>query len=158
MTAEGAPNAAGRPLPRNALIALAAWVVAGIVYVVARGRDSEFAMFWAFGLAFGFVLQRARFCFASAFRDIFLLGHARNMKGVLLGLAVGALGFGLLMSQQIPNTSLSIYPSTATFSPWASIPLWVGCSSAWAWSWPVAACRGASTAWARVTSRPGSRS
>jgi uncharacterized membrane protein YedE/YeeE len=117
MTAEGAPNAAGRPLPRNALIALAAWVVAGIVYVVARGRDSEFAMFWAFGLAFGFVLQRARFCFASAFRDIFLLGHARNMKGVLLGLAVGALGFGLLMSQQIPNTSLSIYPSTANVLP-----------------------------------------
>jgi uncharacterized membrane protein YedE/YeeE len=56
-------------------------------------------MYWAFGLAFGFVLQRARFCFASAFRDLFLLGHGRTMRGVLVGLAVGALGFGLVMSR-----------------------------------------------------------
>ena len=73
--------------------------------------------FWAFGLAFGFVLQRARFCFASAFRDIFLLGHARNMKGLLLGLAVGAIGFGIVMSRQVPLTSLGIYPPSANVLP-----------------------------------------
>ena len=117
MTVERAPKAVRPSVTTNVWVASVAWVVAGVVYVVARGRDTEFAMFWVFGLAFGFVLQRARFCFASAFRDIFLLGHARNMKGVLLGLAVGSVGFGLLMSQQVPNTALPIYPSTANVLP-----------------------------------------
>ena len=70
----------------NSTLALIAWATAAGVYVTAHTVDTEFSMFWVFGLAFGFVLQRGRFCFASAFRDIFLLGHARNMKGVLMGL------------------------------------------------------------------------
>ena len=77
---------------RNTGLAVTAWATAAVVYVAAHAVDTEFSMFWVFGLAFGFVLQRARFCFASAFRDIFLLGHARTMKGVLLGLAVGSVG------------------------------------------------------------------
>ena len=117
MIIELAQSAVRRSLATNVLIALATWVIAVIVYAFARNWDSEFAMFWAFGITFGFVLQRGRFCFASAFRDIFLLGHARNMKGVLFGLAVGSVGFGLLMSQQVPNTALSIYPSTANVLP-----------------------------------------
>ena len=86
---------------RNTTLALIAWAMAVVVYVVAHAADTEFSMFWVFGLAFGFVLQRGRFCFASAFRDIFLLGHARTMKGLLLGLAVGAVGFGLVMGRQV---------------------------------------------------------
>ncbi len=101
----------------NAARAVTVWVAAVVVYLVARAADTEFSMFWVFGLAFGFVLQRARFCFASAFRDILLLGHARNMKGVLLGLAVGAVGFGLVMSRQVPMTSLGIYPPSANVLP-----------------------------------------
>lgn len=101
----------------NTILALTAWAAAAVVYVVARAQDTEFAMFWVFGLAFGFVLQRARFCFASAFRDIFLLGHARNMKGLLLGLAVGSVGFALVMSRQVPLTGLGIYPPSANVLP-----------------------------------------
>ena len=101
----------------NTVLGLTAWAVAAVVYVAAHAVDTEFSMFWVFGLAFGFVLQRARFCFASAFRDIFLLGHARNMKGLLLGLAVGSVGFGLVMSRQVPMTSLGIYPPSANVLP-----------------------------------------
>ncbi|MDH3422630.1 MAG: YeeE/YedE family protein [Gemmatimonadota bacterium] len=97
--------------------AVAAWGVAGIIYVATHQFDTQFAMYWAFGLAFGFVLQRARFCFASAFRDLFLLGHGRNMKGVLVGLAVGSLGFGLVMSRQVPMTFLGILPPSANVLP-----------------------------------------
>ena len=113
-TVIGPPSARGN---RNAALALTAWAFAVVVYVVAHAADTEFSMFWVFGLAFGFVLQRARFCFASAFRDIFLLGHARNMKGLLLGLAVGAVGFGLVMGRQVPMTSLGIYPPSANVLP-----------------------------------------
>ncbi len=101
----------------NTALGLTAWAAAAVVYLVAHAVDTEFSMFWVFGLAFGFVLQRARFCFASAFRDIFLLGHARNMKGVLLGLAVGSVGFALVMSRQVPLTGLGIYPPSANVLP-----------------------------------------
>ena len=98
-------------------MALTAWAVAVVVYMAAHAADTGFSMFWVFGLAFGFVLQRARFCFASAFRDIFLMGHSRNMRGLLLGLAVASVGFGLVMSQQMPMTSLGVYPPSANVLP-----------------------------------------
>ena len=104
-------------MTKNSTLALIACATAAGVYVAAHTVDTQFAMFWVFGLAFGFVLQRGRFCFASAFRDIFLLGHARNMKGVLVGLAVGAVGFGVVMSRQVPLTSLGIYPPSANVLP-----------------------------------------
>lgn len=98
-------------------LALVAWLAAGGVYVAAHSVDTQFSMFWVFGLAFGFVLQRSRFCFASAFRDVFLMGHARTMKGLLLGLAVASVGFGMVMSRQVPLTSLGVYPPSANVLP-----------------------------------------
>ncbi len=102
---------------RNAIFAAAAWALAAAVFAWSHGTNPQLSMFWAFGLAFGFVLQRGRFCFASAFRDLFLLGHGRNMKGVLLGLAIASVGFGLVMSRQVPMTSLGIVPPTANVLP-----------------------------------------
>lgn len=96
---------------------LLAALCAFVILLVVAQFDGQMALFWAFGLAFGFVLQRSRFCFASAFRDVFLLGHGRNMKGVLVGLAVATLGFASLMSKQIPNPSLGILPTTANVLP-----------------------------------------
>ena len=107
----------GSGTARNAALGLTAWAVAALIYVVAHAADVEFSLNWAFGLAFGFVLQRSRFCFASAFRDIFLLGHGRNMKGLLLGLAVASIGFGLVMSRQVPMTFLGILPPSANVLP-----------------------------------------
>lgn len=101
----------------NAVRAISAWTAAAVVFVVAHNADTQFSMFWTFGLAFGFVLQRGRFCFASAFRDLFLLGHGRNMKGVLLGLAVASVGFGLVMARQVPLTTLGFDPPTANVLP-----------------------------------------
>jgi len=101
----------------NAWKAGVAWALAAAVFVAAHRVDTQFSMYWAFGLGFGFVLQRARFCFASAFRDLFLLGYGRNMKGVLVGLAVGSIGFGLVMSRQVPMTFLDILPPSANVLP-----------------------------------------
>ena len=107
---------AGAP-SRDALRAVAAWTLAAVVLILAYRVDTQFARFWAFGLAFGFVLQRGRFCFASAFRDLFLLGHGRNMKGVLLGLAVASVGFAIVMARQVPITTLGFLPPTANVLP-----------------------------------------
>jgi len=102
---------------KNVTYAVVAWGMAGVIYIATHRTDTQFAMYWAFGLAFGFVLQRARFCFASAFRDLFLLGYGRNMKGVLVGLGVASLGFGLVMSRQVPMAFLGILPPSANVLP-----------------------------------------
>ncbi|MCB0182774.1 MAG: YeeE/YedE family protein [Caldilineaceae bacterium] len=88
-----------------------------VILLIVSAFDGEMGTFWAFGLAFGFVLQRSRFCFASAFRDIFLLGHGRNMKGVLIGLAVATLGFAAFMAKQVPNPALGMVPPAANILP-----------------------------------------
>lgn len=114
----GATAASGtKGASRKALHAMVAWALAGAVFVGAHGVDTQFSMYWGFGLAFGFVLQRGRFCFASAFRDLFLLGHGRTMKGVLMGLAVASVGFGIVMSRQVPVTTLGFDPPSANILP-----------------------------------------
>jgi hypothetical protein len=98
-------------------IGLLALAVAIVILLVANWIDKRMALFWTFGLAFGFVLQRSRFCFTSAFRDIFLLRHGRTLKGVLVGLAVATVGFSVLMSRQVPNTTLGVLPPEANVLP-----------------------------------------
>lgn len=123
MSSNVTPSA--RPAATSGIFALApnirmgilALFVAAAIVLVAAAIDSGMAIFWTFGLAFGFVLQRSRFCFASAFRDIFLLRHGRNMRGVLVGLAVATVGFAVLMSRQVPNPSLGILPPSANVLP-----------------------------------------
>jgi uncharacterized membrane protein YedE/YeeE len=104
-------------LAPNIRMGILALLVATVVVLLGAAVSSEMAVFWAFGLAFGFVLQRSRFCFASAFRDIFLLRHGRSMRGVLVGLAVATVGFAVLMARQVPNPSLGIVPPSANILP-----------------------------------------
>lgn len=96
---------------------LIAALIAVAILLIANNIDGQMGLFWTFGLAFGAVLQRSRFCFASAFRDIFLLRHARNMKGVMAGLAVATAGFALVMSQEVPNAALGLLPTQAHILP-----------------------------------------
>ncbi|MCB0081753.1 MAG: YeeE/YedE family protein [Caldilineaceae bacterium] len=96
---------------------LAASAAALVILFIAGQFGNQMGLFWTFGLAFGFVLQRSRFCFASAFRDIFLLGHGRTMKGLLIGLVVATLGFALFMSKLVPNPALGILPPDANVLP-----------------------------------------
>ena len=72
----------------NLALGVAAAAAAFVVLMQTASSDRLLGVFWLFGLGFGFVLQRSRFCFASAFRDLFLLGDARVMKGIIAGLAV----------------------------------------------------------------------
>lgn len=65
------------------------------------------ALLWFFGLLFGFVLQRSRFCFAAAFRDIFIIGNTALTRAVIVGLIVGTLGF-LLLEALTPTTELIV--------------------------------------------------
>lgn len=104
-------------LPPHIRMGIMALLAAVVVTFLATAVSGEMGVFWVFGLAFGFVLQRSRFCFASAFRDIFLLRHGRAMRAVLMGLAVATAGFGVLMMRQVPNPALGFLPPSANVLP-----------------------------------------
>ena len=80
-------------------------------------ENSNNAIFWLVGLTFGVIIQRSRFCFTAAFRDLFLLGQTRMMKGVLIGLAVCTVGFAMVMSNVYPNPGFGSPPVDANIIP-----------------------------------------
>ncbi|MBI50019.1 MAG: hypothetical protein CL781_01640 [Chloroflexi bacterium] len=93
------------------LILLIVLVIAGITDAVGA------AVYWIAGIAFGVTVQRSRFCFTSAFRDYFLLGQTRILKGILVGLAIATVGFALVMSTVVPNPGFGAAPSDANVLP-----------------------------------------
>lgn len=112
------------PISRQRLAELFVLAVSILVLGLASRVDREWSLFWFFGLAFGFVLQRSRFCFASAFRDLFLLRHGRVMKGILAGMLVATLGFTVLMTELLPNPLPGLLAPQAHISPLAlSLPV-----------------------------------
>ena len=108
---------AWHPKSTSLAMGLGAAAAAFVILLATAASDRLLAVFWLFGLAFGFVLQRSRFCFASAFRDLFLLGDARVMKGILAGLAVATVGFTVLMARMVPDTGFGSLPPGASVLP-----------------------------------------
>ena len=51
---------------------------------------------WLFGLAVGFILQRARICFTAALRDPVLFGMTELSRALILSLMITTVGFALL--------------------------------------------------------------
>lgn len=105
------------------LLALAATI---LIAILAQGVKPSFAVMWLFGLAFGFILQRSRFCFASAFRDLFLLKEGRVMKAILGGMMVATVGFALVMYSLLPNLSPGKFPTYAGVTPLGGQVLFAG--------------------------------
>ncbi|MBI2324862.1 MAG: YeeE/YedE family protein [Chloroflexi bacterium] len=79
--------------------------------------DGRLPALWSLGIAAGFALQRSRFCFASAFRDLFLFGSARIMKAILLGLGVASAGFAVIMRGAVPFAENGALPPEAHILP-----------------------------------------
>jgi hypothetical protein len=93
----------------------AAVVAAGVL--LALFSSVQLGVMWAIGLAFGFILQRSRLCFASAFRDLWLMRDGRNMKAILAGVAVALGGFALLMQKAVPDATTGALPNQAHVAP-----------------------------------------
>lgn len=51
---------------------------------------------WIFGMGFGYVLQRSRFCFAASFRDLIVLKNSALMRAVIIAMIISTIGFFLL--------------------------------------------------------------
>ncbi len=99
---------------------------AGVALILWGSRlDPEFGVFGALGLGFGVVLQRSRFCFTAAFRDLLQFRSGRTMEGVIIGMAVATAGFGAHMYNLLPNPFLGPVAPEAHATP-VSLALVVG--------------------------------
>lgn len=56
-------------------------------------RDVKLGLFWMTGLAFGFILQRSRFCFTASMRDPYLTGSTSVTRAVLIAFAITSIAF-----------------------------------------------------------------
>lgn len=65
-----------------------------IVFGIFLGSlKASLAAKWVFGIAFGFVLQRSRFCFTASMRDPVLTGSTSLTRAVIIAIAVATVGF-----------------------------------------------------------------
>ncbi|SHK23851.1 hypothetical protein SAMN02745227_01860 [Anaerobranca californiensis DSM 14826] len=55
-------------------------------------------LYWLFGILFGFVLQRSRFCITAGFRDIFLIRNTTVTRAVIICLGISTLLFAFIIS------------------------------------------------------------
>jgi uncharacterized membrane protein YedE/YeeE len=113
----GAGVRVGWPVQRQTLVGVL--VVAGAIWVATlmAGEDTLLPPLWFLGIAFGFTLQRSRFCFASAFRDLFLFGSARMLKAILLGVGIASIGFAIIMYNEVPFPEFGALPVEARVMP-----------------------------------------
>ncbi len=99
---------------------VAPWLLAtatvAIAILTAR-VDAPLVVYWVLGLGLGLVLQRGRFCFAGAFRDLFLMRNGTMMRAILVGLAIMTPVFALIESKAVPDPSFGAIANGAHVVP-----------------------------------------
>lgn len=102
----------GRVILRVVVLAAVMFFLAFLALV-----NATLAVMWLFGLAFGMILQRSRLCFASGFRDIFLMGDAGTMRALAVGIGIATVGFWLVMQMMVPDPTTGALPAAVHVIP-----------------------------------------
>jgi uncharacterized membrane protein YedE/YeeE len=68
------------------------------------------AGFLLFGVAFGMLFQRSRFCLVRAFREPFLTGEAEHTRAAALALTLSMIGFAILKAMDLKDTKDWVFP------------------------------------------------
>jgi uncharacterized membrane protein YedE/YeeE len=69
------------------------------------------ANFLLFGVVFGIVFQRSRFCLVRAFREPFLSGESEHTRAAALALTLSMIGFTILKATDLKDANEWIFPS-----------------------------------------------
>jgi uncharacterized membrane protein YedE/YeeE len=94
--------------PVAGLLLVAALLVLPFVY--ARVGYHAQGVFLLFGVAFGVVFQRSRFCLVRAFREPFMTGDAEHTRAAALAVAVSMLGFAILKFADLKDKGDWVFP------------------------------------------------
>ena len=119
-----------------------AGVILGIIIAIGiflTMRDAKLGLFWMTGLAFGFILQRSRFCFTASMRDPYLTGSTSVTRAVLIAFAITSIAFtaikygALVNGLPIPGQSyvapISIATGVGAFMFGVGMVIAGGCAS-----------------------------
>lgn len=68
-------------------------------------------LFLLFGVAFGVIFQRSRFCPVRAFREPFMTGDAEHTRAAALALVISTLGFAILKFTDLKDKSEWVFPA-----------------------------------------------
>jgi hypothetical protein len=68
-------------------------------------------VFLLFGVAFGVIFQRSRFCLVRAFREPFMTGDAEHTRAAALALVISTLGFAILKFTDLKDKSEWVFPA-----------------------------------------------
>lgn len=108
--ARAAPGSAAfrwQPIAGALLFALAL----GAVFLYRELGHWRLAAFLLFGLGFGLILQRSRFCLVNAFREPFMSGQSEHARAAALALVFSMIGFTILKSADLKDASEWVFPS-----------------------------------------------
>jgi uncharacterized membrane protein YedE/YeeE len=105
----GAP-AATRPSRQPLAGLLLAAVLLALPFLYARSGYHTQGVFLLFGVVFGVVFQRSRFCLVRAFREPFMTGDAEHTRAAALALAVSMLGFAILKFADLKDKGDWVFP------------------------------------------------
>ena len=104
-----------------ALVLLAAALVA-----YSRAGYGTQSVFLLFGVAFGVVFQRSRFCLVRAFREPFMSGDAEHTRAASLALVVSMLGFAILKFTDLKDKGEWVFPAAGLGSLAGGLAFGVG--------------------------------
>jgi uncharacterized membrane protein YedE/YeeE len=85
-------------------------ILLALPFVYARAGLHAQGLFLLFGVVFGVVFQRSRFCLVRAFREPFLTGDAEHTRAAALALAVSMLGFAILKFTDLKDQGDWVFP------------------------------------------------
>src|SRR4029450_3314441 len=74
-------------------------------FVYSQLGDAPQAGFLLFGVAFGILFQRSRFCLVRAFREPFMTGEAEHTRAAALALTLSMIGFAILKAMDLKDAT-----------------------------------------------------
>jgi uncharacterized membrane protein YedE/YeeE len=80
-------------------------------FVYSRAGYVAQGVFLLFGVAFGLIFQRSRFCLVRAFREPFMTGDAEHTRAAALALVISTVGFAILKFTDLKDKSEWVFPA-----------------------------------------------
>lgn len=104
-------------MKRSIELALALAVLAGLAIAVVLLGGGKIGISLVLGALFGLVLQRSRFCFLCHARDFLITGDGKGVVAILVALAVGTLGYYVILTTWLPDPAGGRLPPDAHIGP-----------------------------------------
>lgn len=113
-----------RRKPKKSQLPFAAGFLAIVIIggLILHNLGNGTAWFFVTGLAFGYILQRSRFCFTASMRDPYLTGGTTLTRAVLVAFAITTIGFAAIkygyyrVGLPMPGMSYVVPVSLATLA------------------------------------------